>query len=178
MANCGLYSADAITLDLRQLLDNATRSLPWSTHSKQETEAKETPDGSPNLSKDVCDANGTSGSIDHYRIARRLIASLAAPVNDVGLKDILNDLEIEPLPAIVGVCGAECACSPPLHVFETDSIPCSNDGHAMINAIRSDEAWGISSSLTARRLLQLVCLLRLFLNYPGAPASDSSWILC
>ncbi|KAL7341421.1 hypothetical protein BJY59DRAFT_693274 [Rhodotorula toruloides] len=140
--------ADAITLDLRQLLDNATRSLPWSTHSKQETEAKETPDGSPNLSKDVCDANGTSGSIDHYRIARRLIASLAAPVNDVGLKDILNDLEIEPLPAIVGVCGAD------------------NDGHAMINAIRSDEAWGISSSLTARRLLQLVCLLRLFLNYP------------
>ncbi|BGP01800.1 hypothetical protein JCM10021v2_005506 [Rhodotorula toruloides] len=140
--------ADAITLDLRQLLDNAARSLPWSTHSKQDTEAKETPDGPPNLSKDVSDANGTSGSIDHYRIARRLLATLAAPVNDLGLKDILKDLEIETLPVIVGVCGADI------------------DGHAMINAIRLDEAWCISSNLTAHRLLQLVCLLRLFLNYP------------
>ncbi|BGP33827.1 hypothetical protein JCM10296v2_005632 [Rhodotorula toruloides] len=140
--------ADTITLDLRQLLDDAARSLPWSPHTKQDTEAKETPDGSPNLSKDFSDANGTSASIDHHRIARRLLAILAAPFNDVGLKDILNDLEIETLPAIVGVCGADI------------------DAQPMINVTQFDGPWCISASLTARRLLQLVCLLRLFLNYP------------
>lgn len=103
-------AAEAVSLDLRQLLDDAAQRLPWSSRPKDETDAKDTPDGSPKLSG-AGEFNETSGSLDHYQIARRLLAILAAPVDDVGLKDILGDLGVEAASTTAGVCGARCACS-------------------------------------------------------------------
>ncbi|GEM10247.1 WD repeat protein [Rhodotorula toruloides] len=140
--------ADVITLDLRRLLDNAAQSLPWSSTPKEASDSKETPDGSPDLSKTSSGANGTSDSVDYYRIARRLLAVLSGPIHDVGLKDIFDDLDIETAPAVSGLCGVNV------------------ENQALVSSTRPNEAWCISSSLTAQRLLQLVCLLRLFLNYP------------
>ncbi|BGP41867.1 hypothetical protein JCM10449v2_005861 [Rhodotorula kratochvilovae] len=149
-------SADPLlSLDLRAFLDNAALHLPWSgERASGPTEQNETPHGSPDLAR----KDGQHVE-DGRTAARSLIAELATFGLDEGADEMLAQLGVEPpktrlrlgLSSIGGVAFS------------------SGDGPRA--------PWTISPVATAQRLLQLVCLLRVFLNYPETERVASEAIL-
>ncbi|GAA5867444.1 hypothetical protein JCM8547_007506 [Rhodosporidiobolus lusitaniae] len=152
-------------LDLRLFLESAALQIPWSSSiSKLKPSplpsAPGTPDGSPDPSRKP--ANGVT-SKDDRAAARQLIASLATFGLDRGADELLEALEVFPPTEREGTGLGDVV---------------QNDGSVSIASLRNpSSAWTISPSATAQRLLRLVCLLRLFLNYPETERTASELIV-
>ncbi|TNY18126.1 hypothetical protein DMC30DRAFT_73310 [Rhodotorula diobovata] len=133
-----------LSLEIRAFLDDAARNLPWSSSRTDKPEQDDTPRGSP-------DAALKSASVeqDSLAAARSLAAALATFDLDAGADELLAQLGVEPpeAPLAVGLDSSEGAA------FSTLDFP--------------GAPWSISPRATAERLMQLVCVLRVFLNYPG-----------
>ncbi|GAA6030192.1 hypothetical protein JCM8097_008980 [Rhodosporidiobolus ruineniae] len=148
-------------LDLRTLLDDAARLLPWTdgrSAKKRDQGGAETPDGSPNLSKNGA-VTPPREEVDPRATARGLIAALAIFGLDAGLDEMLEQLAVLP-PAVPLASAIQSSDALALPATESLGAP-----------------WTVSPVATAQRLLRLVCLLRVFLNYPGSERTASQAIV-
>ncbi|BGP18192.1 hypothetical protein JCM10213v2_006247 [Rhodosporidiobolus nylandii] len=137
-------------LELRTFLEEAAQQLPWTaarSTKKRDVLGTGTPEDSPNPSK--------SGSVtppqtakDLRRSARQLIAALATFGVDTAIDKLLEQVEIVP----------------PADVFS--SVISSDKSLSTSSSTSGKKAWQVSPVATAQRLLLIVCLLRIFLNYP------------
>ncbi|GAA5916565.1 hypothetical protein JCM8208_007704 [Rhodotorula glutinis] len=136
-------SSPALALQVRTFLDDTARSLPWSTSRLDRPEQEDTPRGSPDaLSKSQPEEQDSLGA------ARSLVACLATFGLDSGADELLAQLGVVPPAASISV--------------GLDSV----GGVAFSGRASPSAPWSISPRATAQRLMQLICVLRVFLNFP------------
>ncbi|GAA5922792.1 hypothetical protein JCM1841_000709 [Sporobolomyces salmonicolor] len=146
-----------LSLDLRSTLDTASRQLPWTAHDSRRKKGNDydSVENSPDLSRGAPGINGRSTSPsqphgDPLAFARRLLAELVPFRIDRECDELLEQL---------GIRRAALRLGSGLQSLDAFAFAFA--------AVRSPKtAWTISPANTAQRLLQIVCLLRLFLNYP------------
>ncbi|GAA5853924.1 hypothetical protein JCM9279_007604 [Rhodotorula babjevae] len=137
-------SSPVLALQVRTFLDDTARNLPWSTSRLDRPEQQEdTPRGSPDgLSK------SEPAQQDSLGAARSLVAYLTTFGLDSGADELLAQFGVVPPAASISV--------------GLDSV-----GGVSFSARASSRApWSISPRATAQRLMQLICVLRVFLNFP------------
>ncbi|GAA6050579.1 hypothetical protein JCM3770_001471 [Rhodotorula araucariae] len=145
-----------LSIDLRPFLDDVMLNLPWAgKRVPPTTEQDDTPHGSPDLSR----KHGPRVEQDGRQAASSLIAEIAPFGLDDGADEMLSQLGVEP-PEVRLRWG----------LGSVDGVSFfAGDGLSM--------PWTVSPVATAQRLLQLVCLLRIFLNYPETERVASEAIL-
>ncbi|GAA5900483.1 hypothetical protein JCM5296_001559 [Sporobolomyces johnsonii] len=144
-----------LSFDLRSTLDTASRQLPWTAHDSRRKNGNgyDSVENSPDLSRSAPGINGRSKSPpqpqgDPLAFARRLLAGLVPFGIDRGCDELLEQLGVGRAAVQLG-----------------SGLP-SLDAFAFAAVGSPKTAWTTSPANTAQRLLQIVCLLRLFLNYP------------
>ncbi|GAA5825296.1 hypothetical protein JCM11251_006926 [Rhodosporidiobolus azoricus] len=157
-----LSGADPLfQLDLRKFLDDAALRLPWTdSHSakKRDSPLNGTPTASPDPNASQRETHLLS-QLDERGVARQLIAAVATFGLDSSADELLQQLDITP-PAV-----------------SLSSVLASEQGVSAYNSSLPAFAWTMSAVITARSLLQLVCLLRVFLNYPETERSANQAIV-
>ncbi|GAA6003526.1 WD40 repeat domain-containing protein [Rhodotorula paludigena] len=148
-----------LSLDLRSLIDESASQLPWSRARAVKPSAPDTPDASPDPSKPPSVDGATASIVDGRTIARSLTAVLATLGVDEAMDELLGQLGIDP-PTVSLVAGLGSAHASSLGAYGQPNAP-----------------WTLSPVATAHRLLELVCLLRVFLNYPDTERVASEAIV-
>ncbi|ORY76900.1 hypothetical protein BCR35DRAFT_280286 [Leucosporidium creatinivorum] len=148
-----------LLLDLRLSLEAALRTLPWSAESKRsnlllsrkshltQTDGADTPDTLNNGFASHSPASASTGG--QLGLVKMLLSNLVTWGLDEGMDELLSEhLGVErPVNGLVAGVVSSSALS----------FPVDNSSIAV---------WSISPLATAQRLLQIVCLLRVFLNFP------------
>jgi len=162
-------AAPVLALQVRTFLDETARNLPWSTSRLDRPEQEDTPRGSPDaLSKAAPEEQDSLGA------ARSLVACLATFGLDSGADELLAQLGVVPPAASISVGLDRCARSSfsLLHGRRLNLHPRprarSVGGVSFSGRASSRAPWSISPRATSQRLMQLICVLRVFLNFPGA----------
>ncbi|SCV73919.1 BQ2448_6349 [Microbotryum intermedium] len=162
----GSLIAPALNIDLRQELEKSQHLLPWieSRHVNRETAMLEnaTPvtagadEGSIAEFSNAEDA-GKSGRLDKLRF---LLSHLATFGLDTDTDQLISEHLGAPKP---NPCYASALQSTSALAFPFDES--------------SHSPWTTSPTMTAQRLLQLVCVLRFFLNFPDTERYASQAIV-
>lgn len=167
LTTLAVISDPYLSLNLRSLIDESASQLPWSRARAVKQSASDTPDVSPDPSKPPSVDGATASFVDGRTIARSLTAVLATFGVDEAMDELLGQLGIEPptvsLAAGLGRCVGTFSPFDPM-LTSLHSVHASSLGAQG----RPSAPWTLSPVATAHRLLELVCLLRVFLNYPGA----------
>ncbi|GAA5873477.1 hypothetical protein JCM3774_002427 [Rhodotorula dairenensis] len=151
-----------LRIDLRTWLEEAALQVPWTPGKNDRIRNADSSSGSPVISSQPLEA-GEEGdestalaATDPRKGARPLLSMLCRSVQDESLWALMSELDVEPEPE-VQLLG--------LHSRHATSLP----------RVASLGIWTISPTVTTQRLLQVVCLLRVFLNYPDTerPASEA-----
>ncbi|GAA6002852.1 hypothetical protein JCM10207_001867 [Rhodosporidiobolus poonsookiae] len=145
-----------LDLDLRSFLDQAVRQLPWSASrsAKKRDSPEDSPDPARNGARTPSDAE-----MDGKATARALVGALATFGVDAGADELLEQLDVKP------------AAVPLLSALQSETAISLPANKARI------APWTIFPEATAQRLLRLICLLRLFLNYPDTERTASELIV-
>ncbi|POY70885.1 hypothetical protein BMF94_6062 [Rhodotorula taiwanensis] len=149
-------SGSEFRLDLREWLEDALRNLPWS--ERADGNGRTTPEGKgpPEATPASPDSLPTSYKDDVRNQARCYLAVLG---------DVATFAELQPLMEDLGISAPVARSAVALQ--SRPSTAWHRLGHGSL--------WTVSSAVTTARLLQIVCLLRLFLAYPETerPASEA-----
>ncbi|GAA5886694.1 hypothetical protein JCM6882_005860 [Rhodosporidiobolus microsporus] len=148
-------------LDLRDFLDEAAQRLPWTesrSAKKRDSPSNGTPTASPDPSSSVPDSLAASDK-DDRAVARQLISALVKFGLDASADELLEQLDIVK-PSILG-----------------SAVVQSDQAISAFNSFSASSPWITSPVATAQRLLVLVSLLRVFLNYPETERSASQAVV-
>ncbi|GAA5914045.1 uncharacterized protein JCM6883_007133 [Sporobolomyces salmoneus] len=149
--------------DLRALLDDVSRDLPWSS-SHQRTSKKlrngfDSLDATPDISRSASPAQLSSPESGYLGIVKRWLSNLIPFGDDEDCDRALEQLGIVPSPVQLELATNQSGSL----AFPAQSL--------------AKSAWTISGNSTARRLLMIVCLLRVFLNFPATERVASEAIV-
>ncbi|KAL8287278.1 hypothetical protein RQP46_003730 [Phenoliferia psychrophenolica] len=144
-----------LTVDLREDIEDALRLLPWAEARRS------VPAPAPASEVESCDlVSDTKNSRDQLGLVRLLLSQVLTWGLDQDTDELLVDnLSIE-RPAVQLASAVQ------------------SSGAISISASHSPTApWTLSSTATAQRLLHIVCLLRVFLNFPDTERYASQAIV-
>ncbi|GAA5986281.1 hypothetical protein JCM11641_004880 [Rhodosporidiobolus odoratus] len=150
-----------LAIDLRAFLEETSRRLPWASGSESRREATTLSTPRAPSTSDIVSPGETSTPpqvLKDGRAAARVLIGAIVPFGvDAALDDLLEQLGVR-LPVVPSLLALRSDTALALSSFESPA-----------------EAYRVSPTATAQRLHSLVCLLRIFLNYPDSerPASEA-----
>ncbi|GAA5977576.1 hypothetical protein JCM10908_005026 [Rhodotorula pacifica] len=150
-----------LRIDLRSWLEEAAQQIPWSNGKNGKTRNDDSGSGSPSMNSSQQLDKGENGHVtvlpaDACADARQMLSVLCRTMRDESLWALLSALDVQPV-----------TDEPVLDLHSRHATALPREGDSGI--------WTISPTATTQRLLQIVCLLRIFLNYPDTerPASEA-----
>lgn len=166
--------AGEFRLDLREWLDDALRNLPWSERADGNGHTTPEGKGPPEASPASPDPLPASYKDDVLNQARCYLAVLVDEATFAELQPLMEDLGISAPVARSAVALQRSALACLTLSAHTDTYCRLSRPSTAWHRLGHGSLWTVSSAVTTARLLQIVCLLRLFLAYPGETLSSSS----
>lgn len=168
--------AGEVRLDLREWLEDALRNLPWSERAGGTGRTTPEGKGPPEATPASPDPLPTSYKDDVRNQARCYLAVLVDEATFAELQPLMEDLGISAPVARSAVALQRSALACLTLSAHTDTYRRLSRPSTAWHRLGHGSLWTVSSAVTTARLLQIVCLLRLFLAYPGKLFSSTHHI--
>ncbi|KAM0751154.1 hypothetical protein T439DRAFT_313451 [Meredithblackwellia eburnea MCA 4105] len=148
-----------LMVDLRHNIDESLRLLPWAEAQRGSHKTVQPPTKTNGSKLDL--TSDSQNSRDNMGLVRLLLSQVATFGLDADTDDLLE--------SHLGVSKPMVPLPSAISSGTSLSVP--------LDPNKSSSPWELSSTSTAQRLLQIVCLLRVFLNFPDTERYASQAIV-